>query len=88
MSKKKAKKKAAKKEYYTADKPMSSSKLVKVGDQECSEYEIDSWVDTVLKAQEILSDPAKMKHVNARVEKKKAALTSFDEMKERVRAEG
>jgi hypothetical protein len=66
----------------------SPMKMGKKDKDKCpDQYEIDSWARTVIEALEIMQDEKKMKYVKGCLLKKKKALMSLDEVKERVEAD-
>ena len=44
-------------------------------------YEIEGWARTLIEAEEIKSDPKKMKAVNPLLEKKSKAINSIDQLR-------
>jgi len=47
------------------------------------EYEINNCVDTLMRAEEIKSDSEKMKYVKMAIDKKKKAIASISDLKDR-----
>ncbi len=70
---------------YEATAPVMASKDKAKGKPE--QYEIDCWTRTIVEAMEILQDPKKMEYVKGAMDKKKEAITSFDDLREKLEAE-
>jgi hypothetical protein len=49
------------------------------------EHEVAHWADTLLKAEDIKSDPHKMKHVDAHLAKKTKAIRSVADLRKRAK---
>lgn len=49
------------------------------------EHEISHWADTLMKAEEIKGDPAKMKHVDKHLAKKQKIIRSVADLRKRAK---
>ena len=75
-------------------KPVSEEKDDEEQGEAPEQYEIDSWVRTLLDAEEIKADSDKMKYVKPALDKKAGAIkklgkyTSTDQLREKAKAMG
>lgn len=56
---------------------MSTKAVAEKRTQKPDEWDINNWVDTIINAEKIKRDPAKMKYVKAEVKKRREALNKI-----------
>lgn len=49
------------------------------------DYEVKSWADTLMQAEEIKADPEKMKLLHPHLEKKSKAIKSLDDLRSKAK---
>ena len=49
------------------------------------DYEVEGWVDTLMRAEEIKNDPEKMKYAEMCIKKKKKAINSIADLRDRYK---